>query len=107
MTHSRINRVVTVVNPLGIHLRPAGLIANTANRFAAQVEVVKGGDRFDARSVLSLLTLAAGQGTQLALQAHGPDAEPALDALAELFAQGFHELEAASEQAAPAAGLDA
>ncbi|MFO0821024.1 MAG: HPr family phosphocarrier protein [Pirellulales bacterium] len=106
MAHSRLSRVVTILNPQGIHLRPADLIVKTANRFEAQIEVVKGGDRFDAKSVLSLLTLAATQGTQLTFQAQGPDAAAALDALGDLVARGFDELESSATPSEPAGDLD-
>lgn len=106
MAYSRLSRVVTIVNPQGIHLRPADLIVKTANRFEAQIEVVKGGDRFDAKSVLSLLTLAAVQGTELTFHAHGSDAQPALDALADLVARGFNEMESPASSPEPAGGLD-
>ncbi|MFO0903319.1 MAG: HPr family phosphocarrier protein [Pirellulales bacterium] len=106
MASARLSRVVTIRNPQGIHLRPADLIVKTANRFEAQIEVVKGGDRFDAKSVLSLLTLAAGQGAELLFQAHGPDAQPALDAIAELVDRGFDEMSPPAETVEPAGGVD-
>lgn len=90
-------RVVTIVNPQGLHLRPADMFVKTAQRFQAAVEVVKGNERFDGRSVLSLMTSAAVQGTQLTLQATGPDAQAAVDALADVVARGFDEMESAGD----------
>ena len=95
MTDKTATRVVTIVNPQGMHLRPADLFVRLANQFQATVEILKDGERFDGKSVLSMLTLAAGQGTQLSLQASGPDAEDALTALDELVRQGFGEMNAA------------
>jgi len=84
-------REVEVVNPLGIHARPSHAIVSTASRFAAAVQL-RGADRVaDARSILSVMTLGAVQGTRLRIEAQGADAEAAADALAELFAAGFHE----------------
>ncbi len=88
-----ISRLVTVVNPQGFHARPADMFARTANQFRAHIEVEKEGTRVDGKSMITLLLLAATQGTQLCLKASGPDAVAALDALATLFAQGFNELE--------------
>ncbi len=105
MANARLSRVVTIRNPQGIHLRPADLLVKTANRFEAQIEVVKGGDRFDAKSVLSLLTLAASQGTELLFQAQGPDAQPALDAIAELVDRGFDEMNPPAVTAEPTGGM--
>lgn len=96
MTDKTATRVVTIVNPQGMHLRPADLFVRLANQFQATVEILKDGERFDGKSVLSMLTLAAGQGTQLSLQASGPDAEDALTALDELVRQGFGEMNAAA-----------
>lgn len=93
MAHPSATRLVTIVNPQGIHLWPADLFVKTAQRFQATVEVIKGNERFDGRSVLSLLTTAAVQGTQLTLSATGPDAEAAVAALAEVVARGFDEME--------------
>ncbi len=92
MAGCRSTRLVTVTNPQGLHLRPADMLARLALQFESTVEIERGGDRFDGKSIMSLMTLAAGQGTQLLLRASGPDAEEALDALAELFGRGFDEM---------------
>lgn len=81
-------RRVTVINPQGLHARPAHALVQLANKFEADIEIVKQGERVDGKSILSILTLAAVQGTQLVLRATGPDAEAALDALVELFEHG-------------------
>jgi len=92
MTERRTQRLVTVCNPQGLHARPADMFVRLALQFAAHIEIVKDGERFNGKSILSLLTLAAEQGTELVLRADGPDAEEALEALAELFGRGFDEL---------------
>ncbi|MCP3692908.1 MAG: HPr family phosphocarrier protein [Planctomycetaceae bacterium] len=80
---------VVVRNPQGFHARPADLFVKTASQFTAHVEVNKSGEVVDGKSILSILTLAAVQGTELVIQAEGPDAETAVDALADLFEQEF------------------
>lgn len=82
-------RTVTVVNERGIHARPASKLAQLAGRFAADIEVRNGAVRANAKSVLGVMTLAAGFGCQLEITAEGADAEAALDALCDLFARGF------------------
>ena len=77
-------------------MRPAYMFAETASRFESQIEVVKDDLRIDGKSVLSILTLGAAKGTRLELNATGPDAEMAVDALAQLMQDGFPE-SAASE----------
>ena len=91
MSNKSASRVVTVGNPQGLHARPADLFVKIANQFSASVEVVKGNDRVDGKSILGILTLGAQHGTQLEINAVGPDSDEALSALAELVEQGFDE----------------
>ncbi len=93
-------KVVTVVNPMGIHMRPADLLSRAAGRFQSQIEIEKDGQAIDCKSIMSILTLGARHGTQLNLRACGVDAQQAVDALSELFDQGFDESdsEVTSEQ---------
>lgn len=72
-----------VNNPKGLHMRPAGLLAQLAGQFEAQVEVANGSVRVDGRSVLDLMTLSASAGSRLTVSARGPDAQRAVDALAQ------------------------
>lgn len=85
-------RTVIVVNPQGFHARPAHLFVKLAATFPCQVEIVKGNEVINGKSILDLLTLGAGNGTTLTLRASGPDSETAVDALAKLIEQGFGEM---------------
>jgi phosphotransferase system HPr (HPr) family protein len=89
MGEQTVSRRVVVTNPQGLHARPADLFVKTASRFAAKVEVVKGHERVDGKSILAILTLASVQGTELVIEATGQDAQAAVDALAQLVAQNF------------------
>ena len=73
-----------VRSELGLHARPAGRFAALAARFEAEIEVGRADEWVDARSVLSLLSLAAGPGTTLRLRAEGADAAEAIAALGRL-----------------------
>jgi len=86
-----IRAQVEIVNRLGLHAREAARFVETANRFAAEVTVANGEESVSGKSILGLMMLAAAEGTPLTLTASGPDAEQALDAIAELVAQKFHE----------------
>ncbi|HZZ70797.1 MAG TPA: HPr family phosphocarrier protein [Pirellulales bacterium] len=88
-----VARNVTVTNTEGLHVRPCDLIQKLARKFTAQIEIVCGSERVDAKSILSLLSIAASapRGTGLTIEASGADAEAALEALAELFARNFDE----------------
>jgi phosphotransferase system HPr (HPr) family protein len=85
---------LTLVNPQGLHARPAAQIATAVGAMAADVSVEAGGRRADAASSLELMTLAAGQGTQITVSAVGADAERAVATVRDLVLAGFGELEA-------------
>ena len=82
-------RLVCVLNEQGLHARPAANLAQTAQRFEADVAIAMGAQKVDAKSILDILTLAAGHGANLELRAKGHDAGAALDALADLFKNRF------------------
>ncbi len=82
---------VEIVNRLGLHARAAARFVETAARFAAEVTVANGEESVSGKSILGLMMLAAAEGTPLTLTASGSDAEQAIDAIAELIAQKFHE----------------
>ena len=77
----RIEAEFIVRSELGLHARPAGRFAALAARFESVIEVGRADEWVDARSVLSLLSLAAGPGTTLRLRAAGADAAEAIAAL--------------------------
>ena len=74
----------TVGSKLGLHARPAGRFVSLAATFESEISVSREGEWVSGRSVLSLLSLAAGQGTRLRVRAEGPDARDALKALGHL-----------------------
>lgn len=88
---SPLSRTVTVRNAQGLHARPADLLVRTANQFASTIKIGRSGELVDCKSILSLLTLGAAQGTELALTAEGDDAESALESIEALFDAGFDE----------------
>ena len=77
-----------VKSELGLHARPAGQFVTIAGRFECDVQVGRGDEWVDGRSVLSLLSLAAGQGTRLRIRAVGPDAAAAVEALGRVLEEG-------------------
>lgn len=89
----KICRTVIVSNEQGLHARPADLLVKLANRFESKIELVKDDERVDGKSILSVLTLAAVQGTALCIEADGHDAQAALDALCTLIEHNFSEEE--------------
>jgi phosphocarrier protein HPr len=88
-TSLRSHRQVVIPDPLGLHLRPAAKLVNLANAFRSDVRVVCKGNTANAKSILDLVTLGAECGTTLDILAQGPDAEEAVNALAELIGDGL------------------
>ena len=85
---------LTLVNPQGLHARPAAQIATAVGALAADVAVEACGRRADASSSLELMTLGAGQGTEITVSAVGADASEAVETVRGLVEAGFGELEA-------------
>lgn len=78
----------TLLNPLGLHARPAAVVARMLAGFDAQVAV----NGVNAASVLELMKLGATQGAELRIEASGPQASAAVDALTDAIDAGFGEL---------------
>ena len=76
-----IRRQVEITNALGFHLRAAGRFVQLSQQFQVKVRVSCDGRAADGRSILDLITLAAGRGARLELEVIGPDAEEAAAAL--------------------------
>ncbi|MBO9704828.1 MAG: HPr family phosphocarrier protein, partial [Arthrobacter sp.] len=77
-----------VLNQLGLHARPAAVLAGYLGGLDVEVDI----NGADGQSVMMLMTLAAGQGTVLHVRASGPDARRAMDFIAEQCRTGFGEL---------------
>jgi len=85
------HRQVDITNSLGLHLRPALKFVELALRYKAEIRVHYNGNEFNGKSILDLTTLAAECGTRLDLEARGPDAVEAVEALAGLVSAQFYE----------------
>ncbi|MEO6334335.1 MAG: HPr family phosphocarrier protein [Pyrinomonadaceae bacterium] len=85
---------VKVVNPLGLHARAAAQLVRVAGKYHSRITLRREDPTAfaNAKSILSLLALAAPIGTQLLIQADGPDENEALQAVILLFAEGFGEV---------------
>ena len=82
---------VPVSNRLGLHARAAAKFVHIANGFRSKITVSKDTTRVDGKSILGLLTLAAGRGSRLRLAAEGEDADKAVQALVTLVRGKFGE----------------
>jgi phosphocarrier protein len=86
-----IRREFTITNRLGLHARPSAQLTQVASRFAAEVWISRDGRRVNAKSIMGVMMLAAGQGTVVTVDADGPDEQAALDAVGALIDSGFGE----------------
>ncbi len=82
---------IKIINELGIHARPAGMISNTAARFACDVKIIKDSMEINAKSIMGIMTLAAGKGSVLTIVTEGADEDKALEAINDLFLRKFDE----------------
>jgi len=85
------NRTVIIVNRLGLHARAAAKLVKLASGFQSRVLIVARQKTADAKSIFSVLLLAATQNTEIEVTAEGPDEEAAISALCQLIADKFGE----------------
>ncbi|MGP1458733.1 MAG: HPr family phosphocarrier protein [Treponema sp.] len=86
-----IEKTLTVKNRAGIHARPAAIIAQTANKFDSEIILSKDDTSVNAKSIMGVITMAAGYNTELTLKADGSDEVQAAAAMEALFDSKFDE----------------
>ena len=80
-----------ITNKRGLHARASAKIVEAAARFQSEVTILKDGQRVNARSIMGLMMLAASMGSEIGLEAEGPDAEAAMKAMLALIEAKFGE----------------
>jgi phosphocarrier protein HPr len=83
--------VIKIANKKGLHARASAKIVEAAARFQSRIMVSKDGQSVDARSIMGLMMLAASPGSEIAIEADGPDADAALAAIVALAQAKFGE----------------
>ena len=86
-----IKRNVKVVNKLGLHARAAAKLTHLASGYQSEIWLSRSGRRVNAKSIMGVMMLAAGQGTKVLIEAEGADAPQAIEALERLIADRFGE----------------
>jgi phosphocarrier protein HPr len=84
-------RTFTIKNKLGLHARAANMVVQTASNFQSTITVTKDGIEANAKSIMGLLLLAAGQGSKIMVRAEGKDAKEALKEIGKLIEGKFGE----------------
>ncbi|MCE5231128.1 HPr family phosphocarrier protein [bacterium] len=83
---------VVICNGLGLHLRPASQLVKLASRFeTCEVTLTKNGQTINAKSIMGVIMLAAEQGSEILIEAHGDASAEAVAALVEMVEGGFGE----------------
>ncbi len=92
MPGEEVTRTLTVQNKMGIHARPAAMIVRISNKYSnADVWAEKDGEQVNGKSIMSLMMLAAGKGSQIKFTSEGEDGKNMLDEIANLFERKFDE----------------
>ena len=80
-----------IVNPMGMHMRPAGMFANAMMKFDSEVELVANGKTVNAKSIMNLIAACIKCGTEVEVQCSGPDEQAALTEALRLIDSGLGE----------------
>jgi phosphocarrier protein len=86
-----LRREIRIVNRRGLHARASARFVKCAASFDADVRVTRDGQTVGGTSIMGLMTLAAAPGCSILLEAEGPQAEAAMEALSKLIEEGFGE----------------
>ena len=86
-----VRTTVGICNQRGLHARASAKFVKLASSFESEVRVTRDGTTVDARSIMGLLMLGAGNGCDVLIESDGPDAEEAVTALADLVERKFDE----------------
>jgi phosphocarrier protein HPr len=86
-----MERTVEIVNKNGLHARPAAEIVKLSAKFKADITIVRDELEVNGKSIMGVMMLAAEFGSNILVRANGPDAEQAVNAIAELVAAKFGE----------------
>lgn len=87
-----ISKTLTVVNPSGLHLRPAGVLAQTAMKFKSEITIECGEKKIAAKSVLNVMAAGIKKGTEITLICDGEDEEEAMNTLSAAIESGLGEM---------------
>ena len=88
-----IRKQLTIINKLGLHARAAAKFVGLASKFESEIQLIKGDQKVNGKSIMSVMMLAAGKGTEMDLHATGGDEEEAATQLMTLVNERFGEKE--------------
>jgi len=86
-----INKTLAIKNKLGIHARPAAMLARTAGKFSSKISIIKNGQEVDCKSILGIMMLAVEYNAAIMISANGSDENEALSEIEILINNKFQE----------------
>ena len=87
-----MEKILFVKNKSGLHARPSGMLAKTANGFQSNITLESNGKIINAKSIMSIMSSGLSENSEIKLIVNGPDEEKAFNCIIELFESGFGEL---------------
>lgn len=88
-----LTQKITIINKLGLHARAAAKLVAYASRYGSEIFLVQGPKKVNAKSILGVMMLGAGRGTELEITAEGEDEAQALATIIKLINERFEEAE--------------
>ena len=88
-----ISKNIEIINKLGLHARAAAQLVQLASSFSSHIEIEKDKQRVNGKSIMGVMMLAAGKGSEITLHADGEDEEDSMSRLEELINNRFNEEE--------------
>jgi phosphocarrier protein HPr len=86
-----IKQPISIINKLGLHARASAKLTKLAGSFKSEVHLLRNGRRVNAKSIMGVMMLAAGMGSEIEIEAEGPDEAEAVAALCGLIEARFGE----------------
>ncbi len=86
-----VSRTLTVNNPEGLHMRPAGVVAKEMGKFSCEVSIVFGDRKINAKSLINIISACIKKGSEITFECDGEDEEEAMEKIVELQSQNFGE----------------
>ena len=86
-----IQSTITISNKLGLHARASAKLTKLAGTFQSEIHMSRNGRRINAKSIMGVMMLAAGMGSEVEIETDGPDEQQAMEALRALIADRFGE----------------
>lgn len=86
-----LEQPITIINKLGLHARAAAKLVSTSSTYTSKIKISYNGKEVDAKSIMSVMMLAASKGSEITLHVSGDDEEAALKAITDLINNRFDE----------------